>query len=107
MRERRKPVLWRVVCEKMGVLKSDGQPDTGMAYKIAYREHEPEDRVVRVRLGLRDICVKCHRGFRKPAARRTSISPARAWWNGLSHTKQEQIIQSLYLLRDMKEVTRE
>jgi len=102
MRERRKPISWRNVCVKLGIMKSDGRPDTGMAYKIAYDGHEPADREVRVRLGLRDICSKCHRGFRKRTVRK--MTPARAWWNGLSNAKQEKIIQSLYQLRDVKEL---
>jgi len=104
MRERRKPISWRNVCVKLGIMKSDGRPDTGMAYKIAYDGHEPADRMVRARLGLRDICTKCHRGFRKASARRTTLSQARAWWNGLANAKQEKIIQSLYQLRDVKEL---
>jgi hypothetical protein len=86
----------------MGILKNDGRPDTGMAYKIAYDGHEPAGREVRLRLGLRDICTKCHRGFRKRMVRK--MTPARAWWETLETSKREKIIQSLYLLRDVKDL---
>jgi hypothetical protein len=101
-RERRTPVLWRVICEKFGIWKADGEPDTGMAYKIAYDDHEPEDRDVRTRLGLNDMCVKCQRAFRKPGAKGAERADWQTWWARLRPRERETIIRYHYSHRDIE-----
>lgn len=97
LRERKKPFTWHAVCEKLNIRTEDGRHDPGLAYKIAYREYEPSDRAMRTRLGLRDICTKCKRGFRVPHPKEhRALSPSRAWWQKLKGGERERVIELAY-----------
>lgn len=89
---------WRVVCLKVKppILLESGEPDTGLAYQIAYNGKEPEDRHIRERLGLKDICAKCLRPYRKPAGKANKRSPAREWFINLSREKQENLLEMIF-----------
>lgn len=99
MRERKKggKRAWKDVCKLLNIMKKDGQPDTGLAYKIAYEGYEPLGRDLRKSLGLRDICTKCKRLFRvvtvKPARAK---SPARVWWDKLKGEDRQKIMEWAY-----------
>lgn len=89
---------WRVVCLKVDppILLESGEPDTGLAYQIAYNGKEPEDRRIRERLGLKDICAKCLRPYRKPARVAKKRSPAREWFMKLKSDRKEKMIEFLF-----------
>lgn len=103
-KRRARGIKWWDVCldVKPQIVKADGAtPDTGLAYQIAFNDKEP-DREVQKRLGLPDVCIKCHRVFRKPSVRgKQDRSQARIWWNGLSHETQEHVLARLYRLKMM------
>lgn len=95
-----KPTPWRLVCVivRPQIIKVNGDPDTGLASRIAYDNYEPGLDIQR-RLGLREICTRCHRPFRKKVVREKVVpSKGRAWWNSLSFEKQEAILGRLWKL---------
>lgn len=97
LRERKRPLKWRAVCEKLNIRTQDGRIDPGLAYRIGYQDYEPSDRALRGRLGLKDICSKCKRTFRavrSPVIR--TKSPARAWWEKLNREDREKLIELSY-----------
>ena len=100
LRERKKnPLSWKDTCLQEGIriLKQNGDPDTGLAYKIAYEEYEPSGREVRHRCSLKDMCTKCKRVFRIPSqAKKRTKSPALAWWDGLKREDREKVIELSY-----------
>lgn len=98
LREKKKPEIWRVVCEKLNIRTEDGRVDPGLAYKIGYGDYEPSDRSARKRLGLRDICTKCKRTFRavKAPAARKAPSPAQLWWGRLKRQERKKLIELSY-----------
>lgn len=93
LREKKK-TAWKDVCVRLKILKEDGRPDTGLAYKIAYEGYEPTGRELRHRLGLRDICKSCRRPFRVPSVKpRPAKSQARVWFNGLKREERDQVLE--------------
>lgn len=93
--------IWTKICIDNNLytpptlLKPNGEPDTGLAYKIAFEGYEPSHRETRDRLGLRDICVKCYRAFRKKGTPRI-VSEARLWWDGLNTKQKSDNIENMY-----------
>lgn len=97
------PALWRVVCMKVkpNIVKENGDPDTGLAYQIAYNEYEPS-REIQKRLGMRETCKTCHRPFRKPSVReKVAPSKWRVWWNSLGYERQDKILARLYKIQEL------
>lgn len=95
LRERRRPLTWTAICQRLNILNPSGEAATGIAYKIAYREYEPSHREVRARLGLRDVCMTCLRPYRRkgPPRVRTEIQD---WWLRLSATERAAILENAY-----------
>lgn len=95
---------WRLVCLKVKpqIVKADGAPDTGMAWKIGYKVGYEPEREVQVRLGLHEFCNTCHRNFRKPSTKvKAHKTPARIWWESLPKSKQEAILFRLHKLEGL------
>ena len=95
---------WRLVCVlvRPQILKPDGTPDTGMAFKLAYKKDYEPEREVQVRLGLHEFCTSCHRNFRKPSTKaKVEKTPARIWWESLSKDEQEAILFRLHKLEGL------
>lgn len=90
----RKKMSWKNTCVTLNILKDNGSPDTGLAYKIGYNNFEPSGRPVRHRLGLRDICTKCRRAFRVPKVSAPQVkSAARIWWDSLKASERDKLIE--------------
>jgi len=89
-----KQTLWRTVCLTCNILTEKGEPDTGLAYKIAYDEYEP-GHAVRLRLGMSDICTECHRPKRKPSVRAKTkhVQPWQRWWWKLTPMQRDEKIR--------------
>lgn len=88
-----KETLWRVVQEQFGY----GKVSMGELWKIAYEGREPADKRIREALGLRDICLKCLRPFRKANKKLNEPkSKARKWWDGLSKENKNKVLQWMY-----------
>lgn len=93
---RAKGIKWEKICLQLGILKDNGEPDTGLAYQIGINQKEPKGEEVRDRLGLRKVCLACMRGFRRVSASARSLSPWRLWWNRLKPAERDSRIKSEY-----------
>jgi hypothetical protein len=86
-------VSYAQICIRLGILKEDGEPDTGMA-KLIENGYEPRKKVTRTRLDLTArICPTCLRPMREPhehQAKREQ-TPAQRWWKKLSQDRQDLI----------------
>ena len=87
---------WEAIAQTEGVLKEDGSPDPGLAYRIAYNDYEPKGKDVRERLGLKKLCLTCMRGFRKIASGARPLSPWLVWWRRLGKEERDRRIKSQY-----------
>lgn len=94
---------WAFAAERAGVIKSDGRPDTGMAYQIAINKHEPIDPKTRERLGLIAICVTCKRPLPRPKIDRppVGLSPDELWWRSLPPKARRTIIYRLFTFHEV------
>lgn len=93
LRETNPPVKWEEICRAFGILKENGEPDTGLAHRIAYDEYEPKKQETRDRLGLKKICLSCGRGFRRAVSGMASLSPWRVWWRRLPPQERDRRIR--------------
>ncbi len=50
---------WRKAAAACGVFTNDGQPDPGLALRIATKGYDPRRSETRMRLGLPPICIAC------------------------------------------------
>lgn len=57
---------WVIICCKLKILKSNGEPDPGMAYQIIVNGYEPKRPATRVRLGLPPTCPTCYQHLPRP-----------------------------------------
>lgn len=95
-RLRAKGWTWERTSIKLGILKENGDPDPGLAYKIA-EGYEPKGPAVRARLGLKALCLTCMRGFRKQGrAAAQALTPWASWWKSLSPKDKEQKIRAAW-----------
>jgi hypothetical protein len=59
---RLKNKTWREKAEACNIFKANGDPDPGMAWRLANEPaYEPRDLTTRIRLGMSPICPTCHR----------------------------------------------
>lgn len=93
---RRKGKTWEKASSETGIIKSDGSPDPGLAYRIALEEYEPKSQEVRDRLGLKKLCLSCMRAFRKTSKKISALPPWRYWWNRLKPGERERWIKKNY-----------
>lgn len=87
-------LTWEGAAREAGILKENGEPDPGLAYRIALQGYEPKKISTRERLGLKKICFTCLRGFRKVS--RAALSPWVRWWRGLPKQERDRRIRSQY-----------
>lgn len=87
---------WEEASRKVGILKKDGSPDPGLAYRIALEGYEPKGQELRDRLGLKKMCVSCMRAFRKTSKKVSELPPWRYWWNRLKPQERERWIKKNY-----------
>jgi hypothetical protein len=88
---------WKEASIELGILKKDGSPDPGLAYRIAIDEYEPKSPEIRERLGLRKFCLACERGFRKVSTMaREALPPWLKWWKKLDRAERERRIREYY-----------
>lgn len=89
LRERKNPLTWVEVCERLKIHGAGGVSDPGMASLIAYGRkgvpYEPSDPETRKRLGLSIVCKECRRPLRggKPKVEKTVEPDCIVWWKGL------------------------
>jgi hypothetical protein len=57
---------WDEIAVELGILKENGEPDTGMTYKIVVDGYEPKKVETRTRLGLPPVCPECHQRLPRP-----------------------------------------
>jgi hypothetical protein len=96
-RLRAQNVKWEEIARRLKILKTDGSPDPGLAYKIGVEGYEPKGEEIRNRLGLKHICMTCLRAIRKSsAARRGAGSPWLSWWKKLRPADREERIRRQY-----------
>lgn len=95
-RLRKKRVTWEKAAEQVGIVKEDGSPDPGLAYRIALEGYEPKKQETRDRLGLRKICLACQRGFRKVSSASKVLAPWVVWWRRLPKDERERRIRREY-----------
>jgi hypothetical protein len=71
-------VPWREVARELCILKDNGEPDTGLAYKIVMEGYEPKTLKTRTRLGWPPVCPTCYQPLPKPPrpARVVRFDPA-------------------------------
>lgn len=93
---RRERYTWEKAAEKVGILKEDGSPDPGLAYKIAVEQYEPKGQELRDRLGLKKICLSCMRVFRRVSKQVSDLPPWREWWNHLKPGERDEWIRKNY-----------
>jgi hypothetical protein len=93
---RRNNITWERAAKEVGIVKDNGDPDPGLAYKIAIEGYEPKGQEVRDRLGLKKICTSCMRGFRSISRQISALSPWRAWWNRLKPGERDRWIRKNY-----------
>ena len=98
-RARERGDIWEKICRDKKIYTPTGNPDTGLAYKIAFEGYEPSHRETRGRLGLRDICTACYRIFRKKREA-TNPSEASLWWDRLSTKKKSDKIEKMYQMEN-------
>src|SRR5688500_17577813 len=89
-------LTWAEAGKRVGVVKEDGSPTPGHAYKIAVEGNEPASQELRDRLGLKKMCLACMRGFRNVKSRARSLSPWRLWWRRLSPAERDRRIREDY-----------
>jgi hypothetical protein len=95
-RLRAKGKTWESISIEEGIIKENGSPDPGLAYRIAHG-YEPKGRELRSRLGLRDVCMSCLRGFRKKSSEIARALPAWAsWWKSLPKDEKDRRIRDQY-----------
>ena len=99
-RARRKPLTLAAICLRMGILKTNGEPDTGLASLIA-DGFQPTRRETRSRLGLPDVCPKCLRPYPKPKEQRSTplqrdVPEGLKWWRSLTKEEREKIILEVW-----------
>lgn len=87
---------WDEASKKVGILKEDGSPDPGLAYKIAMEGYEPVKQETRDRLGLKKICLSCGRAIRHIRKTVSELPPWREWWIHLSREDRERWIEKNY-----------
>jgi hypothetical protein len=86
LRVKRHHLKWREICVKLGILKVDGEPDTGLAYLIAYKGLQPR-RETQVRIGL--CRRKVEYGVRPPRV----VAPVDAWWRSLTAEQRARVYE--------------
>src|SRR5690349_14507511 len=90
---RGKGYTWEKASRAVGILKEDGSPDHGLAYRIANEVYEPKGQDVRDRLGLKKICLSCGRAIRSISKTVSALPPWRYWWNHLKPQERERWIR--------------
>jgi hypothetical protein len=106
MRERKLP--WRVICERLAILTTEGKPNTGLAEDIGYKTvlvhgieqpYTPSDPDVRERLGLAPVCQECHRTLRSSHRHVDNPKPKpdfMQWWKKQDAATKRSWIAMLY-----------
>ena len=57
---------WREIAKELRILKDNGDPDTGLAYKIVIEGYEPKTPKTRTRLRWPPVCPTCYQPLPKP-----------------------------------------
>ncbi len=109
MRNRKHPLTWVVICDRLEILTTDGDFDTGLAHDIAYKSVNFHDQVidyypspeVAERLNIRPICLECRRPLKsvtKPHEHRHEEVPEyMKWWARLDKEHRRTQIAVLYI----------
>ena len=82
---RKNLIPWREVARELRILKDNGEPDTGLAYKIVIEGYEPKTMQTRTRFWWPPICPECHQRIAKS---RPGIAYTRLRREGLNEIAQ-------------------
>jgi hypothetical protein len=83
---------WPRTAADHGVLTPDGDPNPGLAFRIAMKGYEPKSLELRERLGLPAECATCHRRIR-------SKHPAPIKVNEILDEPQRRVLAGAWRLR--------
>lgn len=87
----RKTKSWSLTARQHGIVTDDGQPNKGLAYRIAMQEYEPRGHATLIRIGAPCACDECKRNkIRTPKKRKF-----------IDDMTEQELIQALHDRRDM------
>lgn len=101
LRDRRRPMQWKDICTRLGIVKANGQPDTGLAYDIYDDPNYVPGLEVLARLGIPAKCPVCKRRMpvSKPREISTDVDPLpdyEVWWRGLKKEERDRYKEDLF-----------